>query len=211
MVSFRRRGFFRHESLRGTRSHGSPLPTTPVERVHDRRQTRRPLPFMDTTVNRQGSKLQTEVFRKPMHTGRYLSFEPHHPPQSKRSVVRALMKRKQYVTAGEDAVRAEKAKVRNELAVNEYPVEFVNDAMKDRSTNKKGGRKLGTAVIPYCRGTSEAIRCVLESHNIRTVIKPKKLRWTLTKGAKDMLPAEKESGVSTRLVANSVRTSTSAR
>ena len=89
------------------------------------------LPFMDTTVVRQGSKLQTEVYRKPTHTGRHLSFESHHPPQSKRSVVRALKERKQYVTADEDAVRAEEAKVRNELAVNEYSVEFVNEAMKD--------------------------------------------------------------------------------
>ena len=60
------------------------------------------LPFMDVTVWRAANQLETSVYRKHTHTGRYLSYASNHPDTAKRSVVRALMGRKEYVTAAED-------------------------------------------------------------------------------------------------------------
>ena len=41
------------------------------------------LPFMDITVQRQSRALVTEVYRKPTHTGRYLSHLSHQPKVQK--------------------------------------------------------------------------------------------------------------------------------
>ena len=54
--------------------------------------------------------------------------------------------------------------------------------------------EVATATIPYCQGTSEAIRRVLKSVNVRMVMKPQKMKWQLMKGAKDTLRACEEPG-----------------
>ena len=153
------------------------------------------LPFLDTSVIRTGGELVTEIFRKPTHTGRYLSFSSNHPLSAKRSVVQALMNRKAYITTGEEAVQTEDQRVRDELEMNGYPSDFVSGAMKQRTKNAPNGKIIGTAVIPYYKGVSEAVRRVLAAHNIRTVMKPRKLKWQLMRGAKDSLPAKDEPGV----------------
>ena len=43
------------------------------------------------------------------------------------------------------------------------------------------------AVIPYCRGVSEAVRSVLASHKIRTVMRPRKLKWPLMRDVQSLL------------------------
>ena len=107
------------------------------------------------------------------------------------------MKRKEYVTTEEDAVRAEDEKIRNELAMNGYPTEFVNGAVNSRKQAAPAEviRSNGTAVIPYCRGVSEAVRRVLASQKIRTVMRPRKLKWSLMRDAKDSIPPKNEPGV----------------
>lgn len=37
------------------------------------------LPFLDTSVRREGSKAITKVYRKPTHTDRFIYFSHHHP------------------------------------------------------------------------------------------------------------------------------------
>ena len=45
------------------------------------------LPFLDTTVRREGSKATTKVYRKPTHTDRYIHFSYHHPRVFKGTVM----------------------------------------------------------------------------------------------------------------------------
>ena len=154
------------------------------------------LPFMDVAVLRHGNKLLTEVYRKPTHTGRYLSFQSNHPPSAKRSVIAALMNRKAYITTGESATEAEDIRIRSELATNHYPSSFIEHAINNKNNPKTTSEEhVATAIIPYCQGTSEAIRRVLASINIRTVMKPRQLKWTLMKGAKDDIQACDDPGV----------------
>ena len=42
---------------------------------------------------------------------------------------------------------------------------------------------------------SEAVRRVLASHKIRTVMRPRKLKWSLMRDVKDSIPAKNEPGV----------------
>ena len=49
------------------------------------------IPFLDTLVIKDSEGcLTTSVYRKPMHTDQYLSYDSHHPQSVKRSVVKCL-------------------------------------------------------------------------------------------------------------------------
>lgn len=156
----------------------------------------RRLPFMDITVQRQGRTLVTEVYRKPTHTGRYLSHASHHPPSAKMSVVNALMRRKEYITTNEEAREREDVRIRQDLAANSYPLDFISNAVAQRkNTSKTRADHIATAVIPYCKGTSEAVRRVLASLKVRTVMKPLKVKWRIMRGAKDTIPPKEDPGI----------------
>ena len=83
------------------------------------------LPFMDIRVERLGNgHLQTSVYRKPTHTGRYLNFESNHPPSVKRSVVKSLISRTEYVSRN-DGKEEEAHKITVDLLANNYPRYFI--------------------------------------------------------------------------------------
>ena len=51
----------------------------------------RSLPFLDVLLRwKDDGSLDTTMYRKPMHTDRYLDFQSHHPHHVKRSLVRCL-------------------------------------------------------------------------------------------------------------------------
>ena len=158
-------------------------------------ETERQLPFLDARVHRIGTRLASDVYRKPTHTGRYLNFTSNHPDSAKRSVVRALAHRQHYVTRGEQEVKRELERVNQELEINGYPKEFIKKCSRPqlRSTQKHEWQT--TASLPYVRGISEAIGRILKPLGIRTVTRKQTLKWDLMKGAKDSLPPEKEPGV----------------
>ena len=52
-----------------------------------------------------------------------------------------------------------------------------------------------TCSIPYAKGISEAISRVLAPLEIRTVMKPRQMKWLLIGYAKDQLHADQEPGV----------------
>ena len=52
------------------------------------------IPYLGTKCTPHPSQsIQTSVYRKPIHTDRYLDWNSNHPISSKRSVVQALMYR----------------------------------------------------------------------------------------------------------------------
>ena len=101
---------------------------------------------------------------------------------------------------GEDAQHAEEQRIHSELRSNGYPEPFIRRAAsrskrKKRTNDPYKQEVRATACIPYVAGVSEAIRRVLSSLSIRTVMKPKPWKWTLMRGAKDRVPPLQDPGV----------------
>ena len=71
------------------------------------------LAFLDVLVTRtpEGS-LQTTVFRKPTHTGRYLPFSSHHPLQQKLSIPRTLFSRAENIVK-DDELKKDEIRIRS--------------------------------------------------------------------------------------------------
>ena len=80
---------------------------------------------MDIRVEKLGNgHLQTSAYRKPTHTGRYLNFESNHPPSVKRSVVKSLISRTEFVSRN-DGKEEEAHKITVDLLANNYPRNFI--------------------------------------------------------------------------------------
>ena len=48
-------------------------------------------------------KLETDVYRKPTHTDKYLSYDSHHPVSHKRSVGKTLLQRAESLPSNSDS------------------------------------------------------------------------------------------------------------
>ena len=83
------------------------------------REKDRHLPFLDLNVSRgvQGN-LETSVYRKPTHTGKYLAFDSHHPICHKKSVANTLLRRADCPPSSLDSKAEERKYVSNVLKAN---------------------------------------------------------------------------------------------
>jgi hypothetical protein len=50
-------------------------------------------PLLDVLVIKEGTIMNTKVYRKPTHTGRFLNFQSNRPPHAKRGIVQSLYHR----------------------------------------------------------------------------------------------------------------------
>ena len=157
---------------------------------------------MDVRVHRHQKHLKTSVYRKPTHTGRYLGYSSNHPESAKRAVAYALIKRMDYITL-EGEQSAEEDRIKEDLGLNDYPESFYEETLR-RAKRTKPRRAENipdqsedrtTCTIPYVKGVSEAIGRVLAPLEIRTVMKPRRMKWLLMGDGKDKLPADQEPGV----------------
>ena len=58
------------------------------------------LPMLDLVLyRRKDVGINTKIFRKPTHTERYLPFKTHHPSSMRRSVVKSLTHRLNYISS----------------------------------------------------------------------------------------------------------------
>ena len=79
------------------------------------------LPFMDMLLQRrENGTISTDVYRKSMHTERYLQFDLHPPLGAKKAVFAALARRLNYVSQEEDKER-ESEHIKSVLMENGYP------------------------------------------------------------------------------------------
>ena len=131
------------------------------------------LPFFDTKlIRREGGTLDTTVFRKPMHTDRYLHFSSHNPASAKRAAVRSLFDRARNFTLRTENLREEEH-LTTTFKQNGYHLPFLraispiqepptpleeSDEEPDDEGSQKDERKPPLAVIPYVSDVSERIR-----------------------------------------------------
>ena len=95
-------------------------------------ENERRLPYLDVKVIRShGEKLETNIYRKPIQTGRHLDFHSSHPTSIKRSVVSSLTRRIDYVTIpGKEAKQDEEQHICKELSAHSYPTSFIQKAKR---------------------------------------------------------------------------------
>ncbi|XP_065287619.1 uncharacterized protein [Dermacentor albipictus] len=79
------------------------------------------IPFLDVLVERPSSGLRSSVYRKPTHTGKYLSFDSAHPIGQKRSVAAALFSRAFRVCSSPTKRRQDLQFAKRDLLNNGYP------------------------------------------------------------------------------------------
>ena len=140
------------------------------------REKDRNLPFLDLNVSRgvQGN-LETSVYRKPTHTDKYLEVDAHHPICHKKSVAKTLLKRADCLPSSLDSKPEERKYVSNVLKANGYTKNFLRNCQKPVTTSSTLDEReptTGFAVIPYIRGVTEAIKRILNSHNIKVAQNP---------------------------------------
>ncbi|GAA52094.1 5'-3' exoribonuclease 2 [Clonorchis sinensis] len=106
------------------------------------------LPFLDCITHKSGGKLKTTIYQKPTETGTVLNYPSAHP----KSVTPVLS----HLCLAESERYAQKRSTERQLK-SRLPTDF----------KKPSNEWISTAVIPYKAGTSEVIRRLLKSANIR--------------------------------------------
>ena len=138
--------------------------------------------FLDAEVNRtQEGDMFVRVYRKPTHTNQYLNFNSHHPVQQKLGVVNTLFHRCNNIITKEEDKKDEKKLLRTALnkcgfpdwALREKPPQLTEDNITD-NTQEEGthGQHGDMVVLPYCQGTAERLKRVLNKVGVTVAFKP---------------------------------------
>ncbi|GAA54336.1 hypothetical protein CLF_102306 [Clonorchis sinensis] len=151
------------------------------------------LPFLDCITHKSGGKLKTTIYQKPTDTGTVLNYSSAHPKSVYASIVSSMFSRVRALCTEEIDRRAAQIETANRLQEIGYPVSLIRRQLRRMlaPVSRPSKEWIGTAVIPYKAGTSEVIRRVLNSANIRVAFqKGKTLRSVLVR-LKDPLPVER--------------------
>ena len=161
-------------------------------------ETNRKLGFLDTCVHRTiEGKLETDVYRKPTHTDKYLSFNSHHPRSHKKSVATALLQRADNLTSNSVARYNERKYVINVLKENNYPKNFLYDCLRRSALTNcdslAGDSAMkGFAIVPYIQGIAEPIMRILNNCGIKVALKPIHSLWHIFAKPKDRVPTDRK-------------------
>jgi hypothetical protein len=123
-------------------------------------------------------KRQTQVYRKPTHTGWYLNFKSNHPPHVKRGLIQSLHNRASTIWQDRQDLAKEINNLKHDLQLNSYPQGFI-----DSIINPKGSSSLWALYmyIPYVKGVSEKFKSIGNRY-IKTIFRTKHtLRRSLMK------------------------------
>ncbi|XP_072039137.1 uncharacterized protein [Amphiura filiformis] len=135
------------------------------------------LAFLDTlTVIQPDRSIKVTIYRKSTHTDQYLNFSSIHPIDHKLRVIRTLYHRADTVVTNLQDREDEKAHVNNALVKCGYPKWALDKATdpKTHKTSDVGDKRpnKGHVVLPYTKGTSEAIRRTFSNYGVSVFFKP---------------------------------------
>ena len=140
------------------------------------------LSFLDTLVTCNNGSLSIDVYRKPTHTDRYLDYNTHHNKRHKVSTAQTLLHRAATLPNTKNK-QQERKNVTHTLMSNGYPKKFLQQVeqkhvmfenrmpppeelvrsffdLVEPKTNRS------YAVLPYIKGLTEPLRCILKPHDI---------------------------------------------
>lgn len=145
------------------------------------------LPFLDVLVQRKEQTIETSVYRKPTHTGQYLSKLSNHSAQTKSGVTKCLLNRAKTICSTQMALKEEISNIKNDLEQNGYSAKEIQKTIDRYSTNQQMEKKdplenTTLLTIPYVKSVSEEIQRIGKKYNIHTVFTSgQTLRGVLTK------------------------------
>jgi hypothetical protein len=124
------------------------------------------IPFLDVLVIRKGTTLATRVYRKPTHTGRYLSFNSNHPYHVKRGLVQGLHNRVPTVCQEQDLFD-EISSLRRDLQLSSCPQGFTDSVINSNGSSRrnKEGKPMGSVYIPCMKAVSEKLKHIGSRYN----------------------------------------------
>ena len=128
------------------------------------------------------------VYRKPIHTDKYLHYSSHHQTCCKESVFSSLFNRAYSIITNKDDLHKENARIKQVLKENGYRESIINKIFR-RITNNHSlpqSQQLTQATdiqeeeirmsinLLYVEGTSEKLWRILRSHKIRSTFHTEK-------------------------------------
>ena len=101
------------------------------------------------------------VFTESLHTLTNTYYDSHHPQSVKRGIVKCLYDRSKHLITKPSVISQEKKHLSSVLVSNGYPFSFVKNITKTKkqtATKEPAPEIKSTAVLPYVKGLSEALR-----------------------------------------------------
>ena len=116
----------------------------------------------------------TTINRKPTHTDPLLDQSSYNLTSHKATTIRTLTRRAQLVCNSPDSLQDKTDYLNDAFSENNYNTDFVrwNTHSNTDSNTQTNSGPVTTATIPYIRGTSDTIACILQPYNIRVAHKP---------------------------------------
>ncbi|GAA55788.1 hypothetical protein CLF_108995 [Clonorchis sinensis] len=151
------------------------------------------LPFLDCMTHKSGGKLKTTIYRKSTDSGAVLNYSSAHPKAVYASIVSTMFRRVRALCTEEVDRRAAQLEVKKRLEDSGYPVGLIKRQLRRVlvPTPRPNKEWIGTAVIPYKTGTSEVIRRVLNTANLRVAFQKRKTLRSVLVQLKDRLPVDR--------------------
>ena len=151
------------------------------------------LPFLDCMVHKASGRLKTTVYHKPTSPVKVLSFSSAHPKCVFKSIALSVLIRVNDLCTNEFDRKAARLEVKNQLLTAGYPLNLIKRQLGRalRPITRTSREWVGTAVVPYKFGTSEALCRVLNSANIRVAFKKGRTLRSALVQLKDRLPVER--------------------
>ena len=145
------------------------------------------LPFLDVSITRSGTTLETGVYYKPTHTGRYLDFSSNHPLKTKTGIIKCLANRARNISHG-SKLDQELKHLRTTFQKNGFPVRLIDKALHSHQQQQRTEEPdplKKTVTLPYIPGISEKLGRICRTFKIRAVYTSKD---TLCRSLRNLKP-----------------------
>jgi len=164
------------------------------------------IPFLDILLIRRDFYLLFSVYRKPIHSDRYLILHSCHPISVKPGVVVALVDRIAFGIRSLEFLDSELMYLRYILFCNSYPVKFIDKIIRNRRI-KHDNRVIGVSQctelnlpkslisLSYVPILEEILKRIFRKHNIHTCFQSVRSLGSSLNSGKDLTGEDLVSGV----------------
>ena len=142
----------------------------------------RSLTFLDILITPdKDGRLDTTVYRKPIHTDQYLQWDSHHTIHSKYSVVGTLHHRARTICSNNQLLQQEEDHLSEALmncnyliwALNRVKIKMNNPAQKkkNKSSTQQNNTPKPYITVPYYKGLSESVKKKCSNYGVQVYFK----------------------------------------